>query len=191
MAQTDKVEGKRNGKWIVAGIACLTIVPVVAAMASYFIWKPSGGQSYGELLHTKPVVDMRLLDERGQVAGLDAFRGKWLLLVLAPSGCEQSCRDRLFASRQFRLAQGQDMERIRRVWIVSDGTWPQKDALRAAEGADVRVLASDVALDGDTASAMYLIDPLGNQVMRYADDANRQKVIKEIGKLLKNNERLG
>ena len=169
----------------------VTLAPVLISSLLYFFWKPQGGHSYGELLQTKPVPAFAMTAADGKPAALGDFKGKWLLLAVDDAACAQACLDALHALRQIRVAQGADMERIRRVWLVADGAAPTPAATTAADGADIRLVHGAIPLPGDLRSGIYLIDPLGNQVMRYGREQDHGKVIKEINRILKNNEALG
>ena len=43
-----------------------------------------------------------------------------MLLQIDRSACDAGCQNKLYAMRQARLAQGKNMERIERVWLVTD-----------------------------------------------------------------------
>ncbi|MDR3429616.1 MULTISPECIES: hypothetical protein [Silvimonas] len=146
----------------------ITLAPILAAQAFYSWWQPNHVKSYGELLATESVVPAN---------------GFWRLVAADPSGCTDNQKQLLFATRQMRLAQGQESHRIQR---GSTTVCPALDS-------DVAVLAPTTHLQE---SGLYLIDPHGNLVMRYRpgqidDNEGRKKAMAEIGKILKNNEALG
>lgn len=89
--------------------------------------------------------------------------GKWVLL--GEAGCGQPCRQRTAALQRIRTAQGEAAERL---------------VVHAAP------MASGWRRDG-----FYLVDPLRNVVMFYADGQSPTPVIREIGKVLKTNNGLG
>jgi cytochrome oxidase Cu insertion factor (SCO1/SenC/PrrC family) len=169
----------------------ITLAPVIVSSLLYFFGKPQGGHSYGKLLETKPVPTFAMTTVDGKPAAMDDFKGKWLLVTVDAGGCAQACLDTLHALRQIRMAQGAEMERVRRLWLVNDGMMPAAAATSAADGADIRLVHGSIPLPEDLTTSIYLIDPLGNQVMRYGRDQDHGKVIKEINRLLKNNEALG
>jgi hypothetical protein len=83
------------------------------------------------------------------------------------------------------------MSRVERLWLVTGDMVPDPAAVAAADGAQIRRAMVRPPLPGDVTAGIYLLDPLGNQVMRYARDDLPAKVIKEIGRLLKNNQAIG
>ena len=171
-------------------IAALCVAPVVASYLTYYFWQPAGQINYGELLKAPPLpaASVKLAD--GSAFELAALRGKWVLLMTDSAHCAEACERKLFMLRQLRLAQGKEMERIERAWLITDegvladrltenyrGTY----FIRDGEGKLVKGLP-----DGRPAGeSIYLIDPLGNIVLRYPSDADPRKVIKDIARLLK------
>ena len=184
------VPQKQNRK-IIPLLVFLTLAPVILSTLAYFFWHPTGVQTYGELLPTRPVpaMDMTTLD--GKPAPLSDLKGKWLLVVVDKADCDAQCAAALHAIRQYRVTQNTEMDRLDRVWLVADGKAPSAQAVQAAEGAQIRLVHGAVQLPGAMQQSFYLIDPLGNQVMRYGRDATPSKVIKELGRVLKNNQSIG
>lgn len=176
---------------IIPLLVFLTLAPVILSTLAYFFWHPTGVQTYGELLPTRPVPAMELTNVDGKPASLADAKGKWLLVVVDNAACDTSCTAALHAIRQYRVAQNTEMERMDRVWLVADGKVPSAQAVQAAEGAQIRLVHGAVSLPGAMQQSFYLIDPLGNQVMRYGRDASPNKVIKELGRVLKNNQSIG
>ncbi|MDK2123995.1 cytochrome C oxidase subunit I [Parachitinimonas caeni] len=185
----------KRGRRFFLMLALISAAPVALSYFSYYFWKPKTGLSYGELLPTQPLKPMPLKDEYGNSASLVGLRGKWLLLVADGAACKEKCQDALFAIRQLRLAQGKEMERVERVWLITDGGQISPAMKNFSHGAKILSLSGENTLpvkDGEAASQyIYLIDPLGNQVMRYARDADKMKIIRELTKLLKYNEAIG
>ncbi|MBV8658569.1 MAG: hypothetical protein JO142_12160 [Burkholderiales bacterium] len=176
---------------IILLLVFLTLAPVILSTLAYFFWHPTGVQSYGELLPTRPVPTMEMTTLDGKPAPLAELKGKWLLVVVDNAACDAQCAAALHAIRQYRVSQNTEMDRLDRVWLVADGKAPTPEAVKAAEGAQIRLVHGTVPLPGAMQQSFYLIDPLGNQVMRYGRDATPSKVIKELGRVLKNNQSLG
>lgn len=182
--------GKSNRATLYLLIA-LTVAPVLLSTLAYFYWKPSGGKTFGQLLEIHPVPAFPMSKLDGTPASLAEFKGKWVLVMVDDAKCGRSCLDTLHALRQYRVAQGVEMERVERVWLMTGNAQPDADALAAADGAQIRRALQTPLLPGELAAGIYLIDPLGNQVMRYNRDDLPAKVIKELGRLLKNNTAIG
>ena len=129
------------------------------------------------------------LDEAIVRAAREAVGTESLLMVDA-GGCDEFCRRKLFTLRQLRLTQGKDMERIERAWLLSDDVTPSADVVSAYAGTwIVRAAGSELLRQLPAARSLsdhiYVIDPLGNLVLRYARDADPVGIIKDLARLLK------
>lgn len=172
-------------------LVAVCFAPILASYITYYFWRPATGLTYGQLLKIQPVPDFSMTTLAGKPAALTQFKGKWLLVVADKAACAENCRAALHAMRQFRVAQGKDMGRVERLWIVTDKAEIASDVMAAAEGAAIWRAETGIPLPGVVEDGFYLIDPLGNQVIRYGRNADPVKVIKELAKFLKNNESLG
>ncbi|WP_370659740.1 SCO family protein [Massilia polaris] len=192
--QTSNTIKKRTGRWKLFAVLLVCASPLLLSYLAYYVIKPSGRTNYGQLLdpreHPIPQLGATALD--GQPASLDQFKGKWIMLNVDNGDCQQECRDQLVQMRQLRLMQGKERERVERVWLVTDTTPLDTMLMRVIEGTQMlRVPAEAVAKwlpveqGGSAADHIYLIDPLGNLMMRFPKDADPAKVKKDLGKLLK------
>ena len=178
--------GRRN--LILVALVCT--LPVVASYFMFYVWKPSRFTNYGELLKVKPLPDAPLRAVDGSPFSLSDLRGKWVMLAVDTGDCDASCREKLFKIRQLRLMQGKDMDRIERVWLVSNGARPDPELARLHQGAwlvDVRGQDLHALLPGQDRPQdfIYVIDPLGNLMMRYPKDADPSGMKKDFIRLLK------
>jgi hypothetical protein len=197
MTLSDSLDARarqRGGRWKLLLVLAVCAFPLLGSYFTYYVLKPTARHNYGALLdpraHPIPALDATTLD--GKPAALEAYKGKWIMLLAMPSDCRQACRQQLFAMRQLRLMQGKDMARLERVWLVTDAQPLDTIVLREFDGTDMlRVSAAAVRrwlpaeAGGEPAGHLYLIDPLGNLMMRFPKDADPSRVKKDIAKLLK------
>jgi hypothetical protein len=92
--------------------------------------------------------------------------------------------------RQLRLTQGKDMERVERAWLVSDAATPRGDAVSGFPGTWVVSAAGTGLIESlpaprAPADHIYVIDPLGNLMMRFPRDPDTRRLIKDLSRLLK------
>ncbi|MES2148174.1 MAG: cytochrome C oxidase subunit I [Pseudomonadota bacterium] len=183
-----------SGRWKLLAVLAVCAAPLIFSYLTYYVIKPTGRTNYGDLIDPRnypiPALGVTTLD--GKATSLDAYKGKWIMLQVGPGDCQAACRKQLFAMRQLRLMQGKEMERLERVWLVTDATPLDTVLMREFDGthmlrADAAALNKwlPVEAGGNPANHMYLIDPLGNLMMRFPQDADPGKVKKDIGKLLK------
>ena len=167
------MENRKRARTKLLLMALLCISPVLGSWALYAARVPLGQRSVGELLPTQPFA---------AAAAPDWPHGKWVLAGVAHSECASACQGRVFALRQIQVAQGEDAGRMQRVMLTDIASVDSKGAKV------VHVAASGLPQrDG----GLYLIDPLGNQVMFYSDRTEPTKVIREVTKILKTNNGLG
>jgi hypothetical protein len=82
--------------------------------------------------------------------------------------------------------QGKDQDRIVRAWLVT-GEGPPSPALLGEHPGLVVIRVAPNALDPFPGGApgVYLIDPLGNLVLRYPDDPDIRGIADDLARVLK------
>ena len=184
----------QRGRWKLYLVIAICAAPLLLSYLTYYVIKPAGRNNYGTLLDPRlyPVPLLNSVLQGGAAQELSAYRGKWILLQVSSSACRSACQHALFVMRQLRLMQGKDMDRIERVWLVPDQLPIETLMLREFDGvhilrADGKAVEAWLPVEpGATAQdRLYLIDPLGNLMMRYTVDADPNKVNKDLVKLLK------
>ncbi|MBO9536570.1 cytochrome C oxidase subunit I [Herbaspirillum sp.] len=193
-AAADDEKCRRRGRWKMLLVVLVCAAPMIASYFTYYVVKPQSRNNYGALIDPRqyPIPDLGSSALDGSRAGLEDYRGKWIMLQVDRAGCAQACRDKLLTMRQLRLMQGKEMERIERVWLVTDKEPVETMLIREYDGTDMlRVDAARLKawLPAEPGTSMedhiYLIDPLGNLMMRFPKDPDPNKMKKDISKLLR------
>jgi len=184
---SESARGNRINLWL---IGALCAAPVVASYFVFYVMPPAGHVNYGELMNARPLPPARLQLIDGSAFELSRLQGKWILLMVDSGRCAEDCRRKLFTLRQLRLAQGKDMERIERVWLIDDDVAPARELAADYEGTwQVRAAGSELLRQLPVGSALadhlYVVDPHGNLVLRYARDADPTRIIKDLTRLLR------
>jgi hypothetical protein len=182
--------GARRRAWPVLAILAICAAPVVAAWVAYFVWPPASRSNYGELIQPLPLPDPPLVRADGVAFRMSALHGKWVLLQIDRAECASACRKKLLYMRQARLAQGKDMERIERVWLVSDEAPVDAALLREFRGTRVlragsSGLLKDFPAPRAPADHIYVVDPLGNLMLRYPPDPDPSGLTRDLSRLLR------
>jgi hypothetical protein len=198
----EKANNQQRSRWKLFAVLAVCASPLIASYFTYYVIKPKGGvTNYGALIDPRqyPIPAMASTTLDGKPARLEDYKGKWIMLKVGPSDCLQECQDQLFAMRQLRTMQGTEMERIERVWMITDDQPLETMLLRVNDGtrmlrAPAAVLEKWLPLEGSADRAsdhVYLLDPLGNLMMRFpkgavsSDIEKVKRVHKDIAKLLK------
>lgn len=185
---------KTSGRWKMLGVLAVCAAPVIASYFAYYVIKPSGRTNYGVLLdprnHPMPALGSTTLD--GKPAELTEYRGKWLMLQADSGDCPDACQKKLYDMRQLRTAQGKERERVERVWLITDGEPLDTVLMREYDGTRMLRVQPDklqawlpVEKGASVTDHLYMVDPLGNLMMRFPKNADPNKIKKDLGKLLK------
>jgi hypothetical protein len=153
-------------------VAAVCLAPLVLGTAAYLLgWSPGSPSNYGELIPPR-------------LTPLSEFRGKWVLVTFDGGACDAYCERKLYVMRQVRRAQGKDMDRIERLWVLTDAGKPRADVLAASEGTRIS-RNGNFGFPGNAADHIYVVDPLGNLMMRFPRDPDPSRVIKDLQRLMK------
>lgn len=183
----------RRSRWILWLLIALCAAPIVASYVAYYLWRPDGQVNYGELLTPRLLPDVALQSIDDTPFRFSDVQRRWVLLVADRAQCDERCRSKLAYIRQVRLAQGKETERVERVWLVTDNASPSPALL--AEHAGLRVVragngAALQALPAQTTPAahIYVVDPLGHVMMRFPENADPRRILKDISRLLRHSK---
>jgi len=177
----------RKSRLTLIALIAVCVLPVAASYFAFYVWQPDARMNYGELVSPKMLPDAPVARLNGEPLQTSALIGKWTYLVVAPSACNSACRDALYLTRQVRTAQAQEMERVRRIWLVIDNAAPDASLVEQHEGMDV-VLATPAwreRFGGETGVRVWMVDPKGYVMMRYPDELDPKGMNKDLGRLLK------
>ncbi len=196
-------------------IVLLSLSPVLAAVLAYFNpqYRPDGSVAYGTLIEpqrpipTPEALQATTLD--GKPFDVASLKGKWLLVTADGGDCQDACARKLFILRNSHASQGKNVERLARVWFITDDAPVPERVLEAYKGTIIlRVkpeqlqayllkdattpgapAAPAVAAPAQTAATalaepMWIIDPHANLILQYPANAEPEKVRKDISKLV-------
>lgn len=182
----DFARRRRRGRIVLVLLALVTITPVAASYALYYFWPRDKQVNYGELLPTRPLPPLAGTKLDGTAQALGAYRGRWVLVTQGGGACDAACDKALYASRQARTIQGREMDRVVRVWLVSDDVPPAPARLAEHPGLEVlRVPPEALGALPAGRERIYLVDPLGNQVLAWPADPDIKRMAKDLERLLK------
>jgi hypothetical protein len=187
----------RSGRWRMFAVLAVCAAPVIASYFTYFVVRPQSRSNYGEL-----ITPTRALPEDLPLATLDgtpvkpsSLRGQWLLVVVADAACDTLCEQQLFLQRQMRETLGAEKDRVDKLWLVTDDGTPRPEVMRAIEqgqaAAVLRVPRAALArwlqpAQGHAlAEHFYIVDPMGEWMMREPPAAEPARMKRDFERLLR------
>ncbi len=183
----------RSGRWKMLLLLLVCASPVIASYLTYYVIRPEGRRNYGELIDPqRPLPDWVGTDAAGKQLPLSQLKDQWLLVSVADSACNEACQKRLYLQRQLRETLGRDKDRLDWVWLRT-GSAQLSEPLRAATAAATVLHVEEAALAAWLAAApgqrledhLYVVDPIGNWMMRFPAQADPKQIQRDLGRLLK------
>ena len=182
-------DAQRKGRRTLLVIAGLFTFPIVVAMYMYFTnstFIPGMSTEHGEFItppRSLPDTQLSATDPQAR------FRKTWALLVLADQRCDSTCIEALEHIRQIRLSLGPKMTRLNTVYLPGASTavpvelaeeHPKLIVVDPANSAEIRSIIGTYS-NGE----IFMVDPLGNLMMRYAPDTGMGDIRKDVAHLFK------
>lgn len=194
--------GQWRGRLMLLLLASLFFGPLLLASVWYGHadrWPlPEQRANHGQLISPpQPLAGLQLHDLQGHALAEDAWQGRWLLVYPGLPTCDAECENLLYQIRQVRTALGKDTERVQRIYLLAEV--PRDPArLEALHGLHpdllLAVLASPETVaqfpDADAATLwsgqqLYVVDPLGNLMMRYGATQEPKDILADLKRLLR------
>jgi hypothetical protein len=185
-----------RAKMLLVLLACAA--PVIGSYLAYFVVRPEGRINYAALIEpTRPLPDtLPLVDLDGRTVPAASLRQQWLLAVVAGGACDAACEQALYLQRQLREALGRERDRLDKVWFVVDDA-PVRPEVRAAvsQGTSpawvLRVPRPALeqwlqpAAGRTLEQHYYIVDPMGEWMMRAPREADPARLKRDIERLLR------
>lgn len=189
----DTSAATRAGRWKMLLLLLVCASPVIASYFTYYVIRPEGRRNYGELIDPqRPLPDLVGTDASGRLVPLTQLKNQWLFISVADSACDDACQKHLFLQRQLRETLGKDKDRLDWVWLRTGSpalSEPLKQATAAATvlHVDAAALATwlQPAAGQRLEDHLYVVDPIGNWMMRFPVQADPKQVKRDLDRLLR------
>jgi hypothetical protein len=177
-------------------IACF-LVPLAIAWLLVGHWRPDSSVQHGELLNpARPLTALRFTPLNDREPDGTTLRGHWVLIYAGSAGeCAAACQTALYDLRQVRLALGKDMGRVKTLLLLDNEPIAELRQWLVDEHAAMIVGVADLAARTELAGAfsqpgsagdwIYLLDPLGNLLMRYSVASEPRGMLEDLQRLLR------
>lgn len=193
----DPVRQTRSGRLKMLLVLAVCAAPVIGSYLAYFVVRPEGRTNYSELIQPQVPLPagLPLADLQGAVYSAAALKGQWLIVVASTAACDPGCEKHLWVQRQLRESLGRDKDRVDKLWLIVDGGTPSARTLTGVttntEATVLRVARPALttwlqpAPGQQLEDHIYLVDPLGNWMMRAPPNADPARLKADVVKLLR------
>ena len=177
-------------------ILLICAAPVIASYVTYYWLRPQGTRVFGELIEPqRPLPAITATDLKGQAVDLTQLRGQWLFVAVSQGPCDLDCENLLYVQRQLHKALGKEADKLDRIWLISTRAPAKAQLVDALQGAtvlrvdDAQLTQWLVPAQGRHLSDhLYLVDPMGNWMMRFPphpDAAAVAKIKRDLERLMR------
>lgn len=188
---------KRN-PYTVWFVVLAFIAPVVLAYIMFFFVDVKSFVNHGEILN--PIVHIssfKLTNDSGKIIPEKELTYKWRLISFLGKNCDQQCEQRLYDTKQIHTSLGKDQHRLSRMFVhlepAADSlsklmaeTHPNVIHVNGEMKAIINALGDNVRSDVSiTNNETYIMDPMGNVMMRFTQEQPNKEFLYDLKKLLK------
>ena len=181
---------RRNRTMLLVIVGLFFGTLLVAGVLRFSGWQPPATQAHGELL--QPPADLRAQTPHladGQPYRWDPAARTWRIVVAPPAGCTDPC---VALSRQldtvWRLL-GQESDRVHVLWLGAPPAgatqFPALRVLQADPELRARLPRVQPAVGESAGVPVYVVDPNGFVILRYAPGFDLGGLRADMAKLLK------
>ena len=187
-------DSRARGRRTLLIVAAVFLVPVAVAFTLYYgkLWRPANSASKGELIDpARPLAVAGLRHADGTPAGAGILSGKWTLIYIGDGRCDEACRTALVFGRQSRLALNNEMTRVQRIFLATanccDDEYLRREhtGLIALDASAPEASAFMAQFPPEREYSLFIVDPLGNLMMRHDASQTTKGLLSDLKKLLK------
>ena len=183
----ENVQKANRRKFIILLVLLLT--PVVLSYSLYFSDYRPESSNYGELIAIQKLSGSGVNQQDNTILRMKDLHGKWVMLMVNSGHCDEACQLKLYHMRQVRLVQNTEKHRIERLWLIDDNVPADAELVEKYEGTLFINARDSELLDliptrESQRNYIFLVDPIGNLMMRFPEDLNPTLMGKDIKRLL-------
>ena len=192
------IADKKRNPYTVWFVVIAFVAPVVLAYVMFFFVEVKSFVNHGEILN--PIVHIssfKLTDEANEIIPRAELTYKWRLISFVGRDCDQVCESRLYDTRQIHTSLGKDQHRLIRMFVhlepageslvkLIDTTHENVIHVNGDVNTIKKTLGINIRDDASiTNNEIYIMDPMGNVMMRFTQDQPNKELLFDLKKLLK------
>ncbi len=145
--------------------------------------------NYGDLLEVQKLKGDGINQIDNTIFRMKDLRRKWTMITIDSGECNEACRSKLYYMRQVRTIQHAEKDRVERLWLIDDNQTVSDELLEEYEGtlfikAKDSELVKAIETEEVRRNHIYLVDPMGNLMMRFPEELEPKKMSGDIKRLL-------
>ncbi len=190
--------GRKKNPYTVWFVVISFIAPVALAYVIFFFFDVKSFTNHGEILN--PIVHIssfKLKETNDDIIPVEELTYKWRLISFLGKDCNQQCTERLYDTRQIHASLGKDQHRLIRMFVhlqpadeglskLITGTHPDVIQVNGDAETIIRALGDNIRDDaGILNNETYIMDPMGNVMMRFTREQPNKDFLYDLKKLLK------
>jgi hypothetical protein len=190
----DRAGSPRTSRRLLWLLVLLFFAPLLVSFWLYYgsSWRPAGRTNHGELIEPpRQLPAIAPAPAGASVPATSVFTRQWSLVYVGDGGCNAACREVLHLMRQTHASLGRLGARVQLVFLVSSRCCDQAflarehptllviDASGPAAAGLVNAFGHDRLMD-----RIFIVDPLGNLMMRYDTGLGPKGLQQDLKKLL-------
>ncbi|MFW2372239.1 MAG: SCO family protein [Gammaproteobacteria bacterium] len=187
-----KIERSNTTLWL---LILTFAIPIIAAYAYFFFVDDYSMGNHGELI--QPIIhieSLALTNINGEPIAQDELIHHWKMLYIADKDCDSACQETIYFMRQINTALGKNAGRFKHMIIHLETMSPEFKQLTENEYPSAlhsyafssKLSDAFSGLNGELVSnSIYIMDPLGNIMMRFNQGTSPKMILKDLKRLLK------
>ncbi len=184
-----KEKNKKKDKVTLILIILILCSPVFISTAIYVMGYNPGSMNYGDLLEVQKLEGDGVNQIDNTIFRMKNLHGKWAMVMIDSGECNEACQEKLFYMRQVRIIQHTEKDRVERLWLIDDNKTVSDELLEEYKGTlFIKAKDSELVKAIDTEDVhrnhIYLVDFMGNLMMRFPEELEPRKMSEDIKRLL-------
>jgi cytochrome oxidase Cu insertion factor (SCO1/SenC/PrrC family) len=187
---------KKKSMWQLWLLIAIFALPPVAAYVVYFAgWMPDMTTNKGVLIQpVEPFPELSLQTLEGGELDRTVLDRQWVMLTFTDAACDEPCQTRVHDLRQIWKALAEGRKHVERMLVVGRQQEDDfADFLKDYEGMHVAVASGEsyskllmsLSKSGEAEpGAVFLVDPMGNLMMRYLPQQPAKDILADMDHLL-------
>ena len=178
--------------WMFLILIALFFVPIILAWVIFNRNSalPEGTTNHGALIQPPiAIAKVNLRNSKHKAIQPKLLRGRWVMMYIpATANCDQVCKKQLYYMRQIRVATGKNRNRVIRVITTVGDMKNSKELSTLLKKPFKGTLHLTINRRKKLAlqqGYLYIIDPVGNVMMRFTPKANPSDILKDMQRLLR------